>query len=183
MLLAADRASLLLVDMQERLLPAMVNAQETELRCSILIKAARLLDVPVAASEQYPKGLGNTVAPLKAEIGNAPIFAKSVFSCWRDDTIKAHFIGQHERGRPQVIIAGIEAHVCVLQTAIDMAQSGFAVFVAADAISSRTTASVGLALERMRQDGVFIINTEMAVFELVGNAEAAAFKAVSALIK
>jgi nicotinamidase-related amidase len=82
-----------------------------------------------------------------------------------------------------VIISGIEAHVCVLQTAVHMAQAGFAVYAVADAVSSRATASVGLALERMRHEGVQVINTEMAVFELLGKAGTPEFKAASALVK
>ena len=84
---------------------------------------------------------------------------------------------------PQVIIAGIEAHVCVAQTAIDMAQAGFGVFVVADAVSSRAEASVALALTRMGQSGIQVINTEMAVFELLGKAGTPEFKALSGLIK
>jgi nicotinamidase-related amidase len=183
MLIEADRSSLLMIDMQERLLPAMAHAVEAEQKCSILIKAAKLLGVPVTVSEQYPKGLGHTVAGLKAETGNAPVFEKTAFSCWRDDAIKAHFIKAYESGRPQVIISGIEAHVCVLQTAVHMAQAGFAVYAVADAVSSRATASVGLALERMRHEGVQVINTEMAVFELLGKAGTPEFKAASALVK
>jgi nicotinamidase-related amidase len=183
MLLSAAKSSLLIVDMQERLLPAMVRAEEAERRCSILLKVSKMLGVPVAASEQYPKGLGHTVSGLRREIGNVPVFEKICFSCWRDDAIKAHLIKHYERGRPQAIIAGIEAHVCVLQTAIDMAQAGFAVFAVADAMSSRAEASVTLALDRMRLEGVRVINTEMAVFELLGKAGTPEFKAASGLIK
>jgi nicotinamidase-related amidase len=183
MLLDRDRTSLLIIDMQERLLPAMADAAGAEQKCAILIRTAKLLDVPIAASQQYPKGLGPTVAPLRDEIGNAPVYDKTAFSCWREPALKQHFIEAHERGRPQVVIGGIEAHVCVVQTAIDMAQAGFAVFVVADATSSRAPSSVALALERLRQNKVQVINAEMAVFELLGKAGTAEFKAVSALVR
>lgn len=183
MLIDATKSLLLLIDMQERLLPAMVDAAAIERRCSILLKAAKALDVPVTVSEQYPKGLGPIVPSLKDEIGNAPVFEKLAFSCWRDDVMKQHLIGHHEAGRPQVIVAGIESHVCVLQTAIDLAQAGFAVFAVADAMASRAASSVTLAHDRMRQEGVAVINTEMAVFELLGQAGTAEFKALSALIR
>lgn len=183
MLIDSGKCSLLLIDVQERLLPAMAAADEVVSRCGILLKAAKVLGVPVNVSEQYPKGLGHTVPALAAEIGNAPIFEKSAFSCWRDDAIKAHLIGHHEHGRPQVIVAGIEAHVCVLQTAIDLAQAGFAVFAVADAVSSRAESSVALALARMRHAGVETVNTEMTVFELLGRAGTPAFKELSALIR
>ncbi len=92
-------------------------------------------------------------------------------------------IEHHERQRPLVIVAGIEAHVCVLQTAIDLAAAGFGVFAVADAMSSRAPASVALALERMRQSGVAVVNTEMVVFELLRQAGTPEFKALSALMR
>ena len=183
MLLDASKTSLLIVDVQVRLLPAMAPGNNVVARAKILLKAAKALDVPVAVSEQYPKGLGHTVETLIQYIGNAPVFEKSTFSCWRDETLRKHFTAHHDAGRPQVIIAGIEAHVCVAQTAIDMAQVGFGVFVVADAVSSRAESSVVLALTRMGQSGVEVINTEMAIFELLGKAGTPKFKALSALIK
>ena len=183
MLLDATKSSLLVVDVQERLLPVMADAKGVVSGCSILLKAAKALDVPVTISEQYPKGLGHTVKALLEGIGNAPVFEKLAFSCWRDDSLRKHFTAHHDGGRPQVIIAGIEAHVCVAQTAIDMAQAGFGVFVVADAVSARTESSANLALARMGQSGVEVINTEMAVFELLGKAGTPEFKTLSALIK
>jgi nicotinamidase-related amidase len=183
MLIEAQKSTLLLVDVQERLLPAMAVPEEVVKRCSILLKAARALDVPVAVSEQYPKGLGHTVPELKAEIGNAPVFEKLAFSCWKDAAIKDHMIGHHERQRPLVILAGIEAHVCVLQTAADLSVAGFGVFAVADAMSSRAPSSHALALDRMRQSGVSVVNTEMVVFELLKQAGTAEFKALSALVR
>ncbi len=183
MLLDAAKSSLLIVDVQERLLPVMAAGNSVVERSKILLKAAKVLDVPVAVSEQYPKGLGHTVEILSQDIGNAPVFEKSSFSCWRDDGLRRHFVAHHDCGRPQVVIAGIEAHVCVAQTAIDLAQSGFRVFVVADAVSSRAESSISLALNRMAQRGIEVVNTEMAVFEWLGKAGTPEFKELSALIK
>ena len=183
MLLDAAKSTLLLIDMQERLLPAMAGAEAVERRCGILLKAASAMDVPVAVTEQYPKGLGHLVPVLKDEIGNAPVFEKLDFSCWRDRALKQHLIDHHEHGRPLVIVAGIEAHVCVLQSAIDLAMAGFGVFAVADAMASRAPASMALALERMRDAGVQVVNTEMVVFELLGKAGTAEFKVLSALVR
>jgi nicotinamidase-related amidase len=183
MLIDAAKSSLLIVDVQERLLPAMADGKGMLKQAVILLKAAKAVGVPVAVSEQYPKGLGHTVEILSQEIGNAPVFEKSSFSCWRDEGLRKHFTAHHDGGRPQVIIAGIEAHVCVAQTAIDMAQAGFGVFVVADAVSSRAEASVSLALSRLGQAGIQVVNTEMAVFELLGKAGTPEFKALSGLIK
>lgn len=183
MLVSARHANLLVIDMQERLLPAMVRGSETEARIITLAKAAKALDVPIYASEQYPKGLGTTVPGLRSELGNAPVFAKTAFSCWRDETIKSQLIRAHDSGRPQVVIVGIEAHVCVLQTAMDLAQAGFGVFVVKDAVSSRAPESVNLAMARLTQQGIEVVNTEMAVFELLGQAGTPEFKSLSALIR
>jgi nicotinamidase-related amidase len=183
MLLDASKSFLLLIDMQERLLPAMSGGAEVEKRCGILLEAAKQLDVPVLASEQYPKGLGHTVPGLRAALGTAAVFEKTAFSCWREPALKQALIAQHERGRRQAIIAGIEAHVCVAQTALDLAQAGFAVFAVADAMTSRGVRSAELAESRLRHGGVAVINTEMAVFELLGRAGTPAFKTLSALIR
>jgi nicotinamidase-related amidase len=183
MLVDASKATLLLVDMQERLLPAMTGGAEAEKRCAILLQAARALNVPVTVSEQYPKGLGRTVPGLAAELGNAPVFEKTAFSCWKDAGLKEHMIVHHEAGRPLVILAGIESHVCVMQTAADLSAAGFGVFAVADAMASRAPASHALAMERMRQHGVAVVNTEMVVFELLGKAGTAEFKALSSLVR
>ncbi len=183
MLIDTKKTTLLLVDVQERLLPAMAQGSDVEMRCLTLLKAAKALDVPVTVSEQYPKGLGRTVPGLAGEIGNAPVFEKLSFSCWKDQAIKDHLIDHHESGRPLVILAGIEAHVCVMQTAADLSAAGFGVFAVADAMSSRSPSSHALALDRMRQSGVSVVNTEMVVFELLGQAGTPEFKALSALVR
>jgi hypothetical protein len=181
MLLEAAKSSLLLVDIQDRLLPAMEEPERVLTKCSILLKAAAVLGLPITVSEQYPKGLGKTVSSL--DISGAAVMEKLAFSCWREATIKKHFISLHEAGRPLVVIAGIEAHVCVLQTCMDLSMAGFGVFVVADAVSSRSPVSVDLALRRMRAAGIEIINTEMAVFELVEKAGTPQFKTLSTFIK
>ncbi len=181
MLTSQIRSSLLLIDIQDRLLPAMDNGARVVAKTEILLKAARELGLPVAVSEQYPKGLGHTVPELATN--DATVFEKLSFSCWRDEAIKNHFIKLHDGGRPQVIVAGIEAHVCVLQTCIDLAQAGFAVYAVADAMSSRKPESAALAFERMRAVGVQVVNTEMVVFELLEKAGTAVFKGLSGLIR
>jgi nicotinamidase-related amidase len=181
MLLDASKTSLLVVDVQDRLLPAMAEGNAVVARTKILQAAAHELALPVTISEQYPKGLGHTVSDLASN--DARVFEKLAFSCWRDETMRAHLTALHEGGRPQVIVAGIEAHVCVLQTAVDLAQAGFATYVVADAVASRKPQSKELALARMQAVGVQVINTEMAVFELLGKAGSAAFKVLSSLIR
>jgi nicotinamidase-related amidase len=181
MLLEASKSSLLLVDIQARLLPAMAEGAQVVAKSSILLKAAAELGVPVTFSEQYSKGLGHTVPELS--VNSANVFEKLSFSCWRDEGLRRHFINFHENGRPLVVVAGIEAHVCVLQTCIDLVNAGFGVFAVTDAMSSRMPQSAELAFSRMRHAGVETVNTEMVVFELLEKAGTAEFKTLSTLIK
>ncbi len=181
MLLDATKASLLVVDMQEKLVPAMHEPTGLLAKAAILMRAAQELAVPVTISEHYPKGLGRTVPSLTSN--QATVLEKTAFSCWRDDGLRDHFVALHERGRPQVIVCGVEAHICALQSCIDMAQAGFAVFAVADAMASRKPESAALAFDRMRMTGVQVVNTEMVVFELVENAKRPEFKGLSALIR
>jgi nicotinamidase-related amidase len=181
MLLDATKASLLLIDIQDRLLPAMATPDQVVAKSQVLLKAAQTLNLPVTISEQYPKGLGHTFTPLQSNA--AKTFEKLSFSCWRDEALKEHFISLHEKSRPLVVVAGIEAHVCALQTCIDLAHAGFGVFAVSDAMSSRKVESSTLAFERMRAAGVEVVNTEMAVFELLQKAGTAEFKTLSGLIR
>ncbi len=181
MLIQASNSSLLIVDVQERLLPAMAEPDRVTARCKILLQAAETLQIPVTVSEQYAKGLGHTVSELATN--SASTFEKLSFSCWRDTAIKEHFIKLHDGGRPLIVVAGIEAHVCVLQSCVDLYNAGFGVFVVADAASSRKLDSATLAFDRLRQIGVQVVNTEMVLFEWLEKAGSVEFKKLSALIK
>ncbi len=182
-LCCADNSSLLIVDIQTHLtavIPAKVLAR-LQRNTSLLIHAAKRLAIPVYASEQYPKGLG----PLESELKNilpegSPVYEKTAFSCANLPAFKAAL---GEAGRKQVIIAGMEAHICVLQTALELFGQGYGVFVAADAICSRHRESYELALQRLRAAGISICDAESVVFEWLGDASHAHFKALQALIK
>jgi len=183
-LLDRARTQLLVVDVQERLLPAMAQAEAALAGCARLVQAATLLDLPINVSEQYPKGLGASVERLRALLPPAArVFEKLAFSCMGDDALGQRMRGLAEDGRDQILICGIEAHVCVLQTAIAAQEAGLAVFVAADAVSSRAPVSKELALARMARAGVEVVTTEMAIFEWQRVAGAGHFKALSALVK
>ena len=127
-----------------------------------------------------PKGLGHTVALLKAEIGNTPVDEKVEFSCWKNAALRERIM---QNKREQVVVAGIEAHVCALQTAMDLKEAGYQVFAVADAMSSRVDSSAEYAFDRMRQAGIEVVTTEMAVFETLGAAGSPEFKQLSALIR
>ena len=179
-MLKAESSQLLLIDIQERLAPATLDGERTVRNVGILLDAAALLDVPHAISEQYPRGLGRTVAAVLEKADPARVFDKVHFSCPADDRLAAVLAGT---GRSDAVLCGMEAHVCVLQTALGLAEAGYRVHVVADAIASRTAQNRDLAVERMRAAGIGIVSTEMVLFEWLGTAGHPEFRAVSALIR
>lgn len=175
MLMDRNASMLLLVDVQERLLPAMHEAQGVLDNTIWLIQVAQRLGVPVAASEQYPRGLGHTHGDLRTLLSPECIAEKLHFSC-----AAAQCLGRLPGGdRRQVVLCGIESHVCVLQTALELRDQGKDVFLVADAVSSRNPADKTLALARMRDHGVEIVSREMVAFEWLGQAGSAEFKDIS----
>ena len=172
-------ACALVVDVQERLAPVMWNFAPVEKYCRALIQAARDLDVPVLATEQYPKGLGATVASVR-ELLPAPPIVKMHFSCGADSAFTKALAAT---GRRQVIIAGIEAHVCVFQTARDLLAQGYEVFVCADAVTSRFEEHRRVALELMRDLGAVITSAETSIFDLLHVCGTPEFKRISSYVK
>lgn len=180
MLMTAEKSCLLIVDVQKRLLSAMDSPRAVLSGCSLMMKAAGVLDVPIVVTEQYPEGLGPTVEPLAELAPEDAFFSKLHFSSARNPAIR----GKLETLKPsQVIIGGIEAHVCVLQTAIGLQEAGYQCFVAADATSSRTAANHAVAMSRLRDAGVGIVTSEMIVFEWLEKAGTPQFKELSRLLK
>lgn len=180
MLLDARQSILLVVDIQERLVPAIHEADRVIARARTLLSAATTLDLPVVLSEQYPKGLGPTVPAIREAMAGVQPFEKVHFSCAAAPGFR-ELIAAFDRS--QVVLAGIEAHVCVLQTALGLSQCGVTPFVVADATSSRDPWQADLAHARLRQAGLPLISTEMALFEWMHQAGTPAFKAISRLIK
>lgn len=180
MLISKDQSALLVIDIQESLAPVMADPQMVVENTTRLLKAAAILGVEVLASEQYPKGLGHTVKDLAPLLGKDAVVEKDTFSCMADDNFAARF---DKLNKPQAIICGIEAHVCVLQTTIDLIERGRAVFIVADATSSRTPANHLLAIERASSAGAKIVTTEMVLFEWLRRAGTPEFKEISKLVK
>ena len=180
MLARAADSILVIVDVQERLAAAMEAPALAGMKknAGILIQAAAALGIPVLATEQYPKGLGRTVDEVAERIPQT--IEKTCFSCAGAES----FSGELRRaGRAQIVLAGMEAHVCVLQSALDLHTMGFEVFVVADACCSRRAENHRNAMERMRAAGVTVTNTESTVFEWLRDARHEQFKAVSALVR
>jgi nicotinamidase-related amidase len=180
MLIQADQSLLLLVDVQARLLPAMAAPEAAVAGCAKLLTAAARLGVQVVASEQYPKGLGPTVPELAARVPAGATLTKVTFSCADEPALESRIAAS---GRRTIVVCGIEAHVCVLQSAIGFRARGYDVAVAWDATSSRRESDRDLAAHRLRQAGVVVAGVEMVLFEWLGRAGTPEFKEISALIK
>ncbi|MGR3571128.1 hydrolase [Brevirhabdus sp.] len=180
MLIRAQDSVLIVIDMQDRLVPAMQAPARTIRNTRTLLCAAAEVGVPVIMTEQYPAGLGATVPELAAVAGGATVLPKMHFSCMEDDGFAAAFRGT---ARKQAVIAGMEAHICVVQTAASLIEEGFDVFVVSDATASRTLESEQACLARLNASGAGIVTTEMVVFEWLGKAGTPAFKKLLPLIK
>jgi nicotinamidase-related amidase len=152
-------------------------------RCAILLQASQELGIPAMISEQYRKGLGATVERLDNAKGNAQVMEKMHFSCASDPAMAKHVGDLASAGRDQLVVAGIESHVCVLQSVLDFRLKGLDVFVVGDAVTSRHPQSVAFAFERMRGAGIQVVTTEMALFEWLHVAGTPVFKTLSKLIK
>jgi nicotinamidase-related amidase len=177
-LMSARDTGLLVIDVQEKLVPLIPSAEQVIQNVAFLIEAASILGMTVQATEQYPKGLGPTVAELAGKLPHRP--EKTAFSCCALPSVADGF---RTAGRPKVLLAGIETHVCVQQTALDLLALDFRVYVAADAVASRGSFDHERALERLAGAGVVITSSESAVFEWVGEAGTPEFKAISRLVQ
>lgn len=184
MLLQREKSQILMVDVQERLLPAMAEAATVMANAARLLEGARLLAVPALVSEQYPQGLGRTVPELAQLASANAVHEKVEFSCYANPGLRAALSAADgsESGR-QTILFGIEAHVCVLQTALEMAEAQCDVTVVTDAVSSRSDHSKAVAMQRLQAAGIRLATTEMVLFEWLRQAGTPEFKAVSRLIR
>ncbi|QDU42392.1 Isochorismatase family protein [Symmachiella dynata] len=178
-LLSHAQCRLLVVDVQEKLIPAIPVADRLIFECSRLIRAARLFEIPVHATEQYPKGLGGTVPEL-AQLLDSPA-DKLRFSC--GEVLNWGAAADQTDGRYKVLVIGMEAHVCVLQTVLDLLAGGYQVYVAADAVASRKKMDWQIALRRMEASGAVILTAESAMFEWCEASGSETFRQISKLIQ
>jgi nicotinamidase-related amidase len=174
-LIRVDQSALLVVDLQERLLPHIHDWQRVLGHVDWLVQVAQRLDVPVAATEQYPKGIGPTHPLVAARLPAGSVGAKMHFSCVAGNCLP----GLPGMNRPQVVVCGTEAHVCVLQTVLELAAAGKQVFVVEEAVGSRDPRHKELALARMRAHGIQIVCREMVAFEWLHVAGTDQFRDIS----
>ena len=171
----------LIIDVQEKLLNAVFNKEQVEKKSAIVAEAAKILGIPVVITEQYPKGLGNTIPAVKDALAeDTEIFEKTAFSALNNEEI-LEAIKKHNK--KQILIFGIETHICVSQTTAALRELGYEVSVIKDACGSRAEEEYLAGLERMKDNGAYIITTEIALFEWLKGAKHPNFKAVQALIK
>ncbi|HEY7960404.1 MAG TPA: isochorismatase family protein [Solirubrobacteraceae bacterium] len=177
-LLERDRATLVIVDVQEAFRPY-ASFTRVAAGCATLVQGARILDVPRIVSEQYPQGLGHTAPEVGLQ--DEPVVPKSVFSAARAEGFERAGIGE-PGGRTQAVVCGIETHVCVSQTVHDLLARGVEVHVPADAVGSRHTIDYERGLERLQRAGAVVTTVESVLFELLERAGTPQFKAVQGLI-
>jgi nicotinamidase-related amidase len=179
-LLVREDSILILIDVQERLFPIIEGKAAVLAELVRIAKGAAILGVPTLITEQYPKGLGPTVGSVRAAAPAAPVLAKTTFSCGADQGIVAA-IRALDRG--SVVLAGIEAHICVLQTALDLIARGFRVHVVADATGTRIPGNHAIGRDRAAKAGATITSVEAVLFEWMKRSDIEEFKAVQALLK
>ncbi len=175
-----DESIALVIDIQERLLPAMAEPETLVHNCKMLVGGLQELAVPMMVTQQYTKGLGETVEEIKSLIADFSPVEKRDFSCF-DEPMVAEKL--KNSGAKNVILCGIESHVCVLQTAIDLKGAGYVPVVVMDCVSSRNLDHVDLAAERFRHEGIMMTSCESVLFELTRSSAAPEFKAISKLVK
>ncbi|MEH6632175.1 MAG: hydrolase [Halopseudomonas aestusnigri] len=180
MLMDAENSVVVVIDVQERLAPAINDLDNVLHANDLVLKTASELSVPVLVTEQYPKGLGHTIERFKDFYNPKNVFEKLSFS----SVGCGPFMGALKKtGRRQVIITGIEAHVCVMQTVLQLLDERFDVFVVSDAVGSRTEDNKRLGLERMIRSGAEVVSSEMVMFEMLKKAGTPEFKTLSNLLK
>ncbi len=177
MKLDSERASLVVIDVQEAFRKALPTFDDVARACGVLVEGAAAVGIPIVVTEQYPKGLGSTVPEVADHLPDGVERLDKVrFSAAEADGFD---LGE----RDQALVCGIEAHVCVNQTVLDLLDEDVEVHVAADAVGSRTEANRELGLAKMEREGALLTSVEMALFELLGGSDAPAFKQVQALVK
>ncbi|NLM04023.1 MAG: hydrolase [Clostridiales bacterium] len=178
-ILRKEDSVILIIDIQERLVPAMEDGQRVIDNTNILMTLAKGLEMPILVTEQYPKGLGPTVSEIRENLDKPLIYEKTSFTAYTDDIAES----LKKLGRKKVIITGMETHVCVFQTIRDLIADGYEVFLVKDAVCSRTKENYNNALDMMKTIGAFVTNTESVLFDLMKESGSPIFKKISKLIK
>jgi len=176
------RCALMVVDIQEKLLPPIFQKEQLLKNSQLLIRTAGILNIPTLMSTQYAKGLGDTVPEIAALVPDVHAIDKQVFSCFGSDAF-CSMLKRLPGNRNTVLLCGMESHICVMQTALGALREGYLVHVASDAVGSRTKWNWRIGLERMRDAGAVISSTEMVIYELMRSSGSQAFKELLPYLK
>jgi len=173
--LEAEQCALIVVDMQEKLLPPIWEKERLVRNVQLLIRLAGILKIPAEVSTQYAKGLGNTVPEIADLMADNPSIDKLMFSCFGSDVF-CSLLKRLPGQRTTVLLCGMESHICVMQTALGALRDGYLVHVASDAVSARTELNWRIGLDRMRAAGAILSSAEMMIYELLRSSGAPAFR-------
>lgn len=176
----AEDTAALIIDFQEKLVPAIANNEEIVAKTATFVAGLKELGVPMAVTQQYTKGLGDTVAPIKEVLGEFEPMDKMSFSALGCETF-AKWV--KEQGKKTILVCGVEAHICVLQSIMDLIGEGYRVFIVADCVGSRMVYNKDYAIQRATQEGAFVTTCEGALYEMTQGAGTPHFKAISKLTK
>ncbi|MGA2423626.1 MAG: hydrolase [Terriglobales bacterium] len=180
--LAAEQCALIVVDMQEKLLPPIWEKERLVRNVQLLIRLAGILKIPALVTTQYAKGLGNTVPDIASLLPDSAPIDKLMFSCFGSDVF-CSLLKRLPGQRTTVLLCGMETHICVMQTALGALREGYLVHVASDAVSSRTELNWRVGLDRMRSAGAILSSTEMMIYELLRSSGAPAFRELLPYLK
>lgn len=179
-LISRENAVLVVIDVQEKLFPLISGKEKVLENIQRLIQFAKIINIPVILTEQYPKGLGSTIQEIRNLIPDVAVIEKVEFSCFGSERFREIV---RELNAKLLIIVGVEAHICIMQTAIEGVEEGFRVCVVSDATSSRNIEDKEIALERMKENGVIVASTEMLIYEVLKKAGTQEFRETLKLIK
>ena len=179
MILNKGKAIGIMIDMQDKLVPAIAHREQLSTSCKLMLEGLKILNVPVIATQQYTKGLGDTLPELK-ELTGGKYIEKITFSSWREQSFR---MAVRETKASQIMIFGVETHICVEQTVLDMLGAGLEVYLISDCVGSRFDTDKETAIRRMEKAGAIVTTSEAALFELTEQGGTDEFKAISRLVK
>lgn len=179
-LLTRDNTAFVVIDFQERLVPAMNNKEKLEEKVVKLVKGMKVFDVPTVVTQQYTKGIGETIPSIAEALGDFKHVEKTTFSCMANDEFAAKM---KEFDRKNVVVCGIEAHICVQQTVLELMEAGYNVYLVTDCVASRSEEDKLWSITRMGEAGAVITTYEAVLYEILRDSKADGFKAVSAIVK
>jgi nicotinamidase-related amidase len=180
--LEPEQCALVVIDIQEKLLPPIFQKEQLVRNAQLLVRAAGILKIPALVTTQYSKGLGSTIPEIKSLAGGSEAIDKTLFSCFGADMFCAA-LKRLPGNRNTLLLCGMESHICVTQTALSALREGYLVHIASDAVSSRTEWNWKIGLDRMRAAGAVISSTEMMIYELMRSSSSAAFKELLPYLK